>query len=281
MKIKYTTQLNAIIRKDELRNLLSEILDNLQFHPNIMDLYTNEYDRNNSRDEISYDKNYFLDNLELEEMNGFSYLRVKELYESDEKYEDSSRFKFNIIFHHDENVQCIFEWMDCLDPLQNFDYILKKNLIHEDNVVYCYSFDGADLIQQILDFDRDVIQPHEFEGNWGKACWRAGYMWIAAPVMFFGSGFFNAISKEKLLSYKYSSEVKIGSISLVKIVLFGLEENPRKFRDRQRSFWVYFELENTIRRFMVLTKSWFKEPLERRAIHKNAKKIKKNIKPRD
>ena len=71
---------------------------------------------------------------------------------------------------------------------------------------------------------------------------------MAAPLMWFGERFYKIIPKDRLVDFSYSSLTIISSIELISIKLFDIYDLPEKQenRQKQKEFWIYFNLNNVI-----------------------------------
>jgi hypothetical protein len=81
---------------------------------------------------------------------------------------------------------------------------------------------GASVTKEFILHDVDISE------NWGRGVNVRGMSFMAAPLMWYGVGFYKVISKEEFLKFNYSILIADSSIQLVHIKLFELYDNPSK-----------------------------------------------------
>jgi len=187
-----------------------------------------------------------------------------------EKYDDSrvdSALTFSFRTEKDEHFalkRSSFSWTS-----GNLEFLLGSKtfagLLANQNLVYCYCFNQDDAYSQshtnrqnpnvgkrgILNNNSGEFILHDVDisQNWGRVLTGRGITLMAAPLMWFGDGFFDIIPKGKLLSFKYSTLVSSPNAECVCTKLFDFYDEPSKpeNRQKQKEFWKFFDLENQMK----------------------------------
>jgi len=266
---------------DALFKAMSDVFDLLGFEPRFMDIYYEGYfDLSNVR----------FDRVKIETHLKEPLTSILIKNELDNAFGNLAWFRLSVddTYHH----KFSFEWSNIgVDFLAGHDYF--KKLVSSEYFICGYYYDGDDLFFQTNktiryhkhlqdsafkttknQFGDLVIDTSE---NWGRSETGAGLVFMAAPLMCYGSGFFEIISKEKLLQFEGAILLRDEGHEMVSIKLFELYELPSKKenREKQEMFWSFFDLRKIIdqynRKNTISEEAWLIIQLQNR----NKKKKKK------
>lgn len=234
-----------------INELLHIALDNIGFNPCYMSIY---YGFNGMVEEVKFDKDLIFSKVN-EELQAIKI--INKIY--DENSADC--FVFNLRIDQTYKTVCL-TWTN-----SDMDFLMEgvlDNFLRFKNFKFCDCSDLRDPSRQSQsnidlfkmyypnvsfktkkgEFGDKIVDTSD---HWGKLIAELGVIFIAAPMMWFGEGYFDIISRKELTSFKYSSKYKDFD-HIVFINLFDLYDNPEKPENRakQKEFWKYFNLEKRI-----------------------------------
>jgi hypothetical protein len=222
--------------KDEIVKLLTTAITSLGFEPHYMSVYFT--DMKTSLDDISFDCDRLF-NL-LKGKSGTVTIN-HQLYD-EEKGETNNWFRLKLVVNSPFGLDtCSFEWSNT-----NLNFLLNGNKIKDSlttpKMIYAYCYDQDDNMNQS---DEDM---GDISNNWGRYVDAKGFIFMAAPLMWFGDEYFKIISKDELLKFDDASLISYSYFDLVHVKLFELYDDPEKPENRakQESFWKSFDLQNRI-----------------------------------
>jgi hypothetical protein len=241
--------------------LLSMAIKVLGFEPRYMNILFDEFSE--SLKDIEFDENYL---FTLLRKTPSSIIIKNKLYEEDNP-QNFCNFSFRITKDEHFSLQsCSLSWLNKnLNFLIDSDYF--KSFLGFENLVYNYCYNQYDCYEQSNtsrrnpDFDKPIkpgestrefiLHDIDISEHWGRVLSIRGMSFMAAPLMWFGEGFYRIISKEKLLKFKYASLASPPSFNLVHVKLFELYDDPSKGenRNKQKEFWNFFDLQNRIKQY--------------------------------
>lgn len=264
----YCCELYLKIKFDLIPDLLSNVINLLDFEPIKMDIFHNEFKK--SKERIAYEKEYILKNLSKSEVDGG--ITSVSLYDNNSTYENTTPFfRFGIFDTtlNEELVNCTFEWVayQNLDWLIKDEFILNKLLQEGVKLVYLVAYDQLDVAQETRESKENIGFSSKLfsKKNWGKEENVKGFAFIAAPLMYFGNAYDKVISIDDLKSYKRASTIKINDSEIIKIEIFPLYSNPKEYRKAQEDYWKKLNLEKQIKNYRETTKIDFTEFLKIRS----------------
>lgn len=233
----------------ELIRLTEKCLEIMDFPPKLMTIYG--YEKNEAKD-IPYERSILLKSIKN---------RATSITIQNQEYDSSlseTLVWFRITIDQSYFFNWSFEWNNISLPFLN-EHTLFDNLIKSPKFICGYYYDYIDVFWQsnkmliyLSNQEReseslkttknqfgDIIL--DTSNNWGRSENAAGIDFMAAPLMWFGSGFFDVISFEKLGMFEKSE--KVGE-NIIFIKLFNIEEDPNSIENRllQKKFWEYFSL---------------------------------------
>lgn len=233
------------LRINFLSVFFERIINSLDFTPNKMDIYYNEF--STPKFFIKYNPK-LLQLLSLAEVDGG--ITSFNLY--DNKYSNENvtpffRAKILDTTFSNNQVICILEWVSYSTLYFNPDiHFLNKYLCNEVKIVFLFAYNQLDVRTGKTNFLKKILN---YESRWGKRVMVNSMPFIAAPVMFYGKEYFRIISKDILLKIPNSQEITIKNQDIVAIKLFGLYENPNLHRDSQKRYWKTTSLSLRIKKY--------------------------------
>lgn len=233
------------LKTDILCDFFEKIIKSLDFTPQKMDVYFNEF--SNPKFFIKYNPQ-LPQLLSLAEVDGG--ITSFSLYDS--KYSNESvtpffRAKILDTTFSNKQVVCILEWVSYSTLYFNPDiHFLNKYLCNEVEIVFLFAYNQLDVRTGKTNFLKKILNS---ESRWGKRVMVNSMPFIAAPVMFYGKEYFRIIPKDILLKNPNSQEITIRNQDIVAIKLFGLYENPNLHRDSQKRYWKTTSLSLRIKKY--------------------------------
>lgn len=235
------------LRINFLSVFFERIINSLDFTPNKMDIYYNEF--STPKFFIKYNPK-LLQLLSLAEVDGG--ITSFNLY--DNKYSNENvipffRAKILDTTFSNNQVICILEWVSY--PTLYFTpniHFLSSYLCDEAKIVFLFAYDQFDVRykSEKTNYIKSLLSP---QLRWRKLVMVKSMPFIAAPVMFFGKEYFSIIPKAILLKVPNSQEFIIKNQDIVAIKLFGLYENPNLHRDSQKRYWKTTSLSLRIKKY--------------------------------
>ena len=250
------------LRINFLSVFLERIINSLDFTPNKMDIFYNEF--STPRFFIKYNPK-LLQLLSLAEVDGG--ITSFNLY--DNKYSNENVTPFFRAKILDTTFSTLY-----FSPNIHF---LSSYLCDEAKIVFLFAYDQFDVRykSEKTNYIKSLLSP---QLRWGKLVMVKSMPFIAAPVMFFGKEYFSIIPKEILLKVPNSQEFIINGQDVISIKLFDLYENPNHHRDSQKKYWKKTSMSKRIEKYQ---ENVFSED----AITQNKKRYKKmkegNVKKRN
>lgn len=247
---KYSCTLFIKYNHDELLSFIKGALINLGFPASLLYIKTEQ-----SEDEIPFNEN----DLFVAVAN-----RATMIWIMNKEYDENEDFYwFKSVVDESYNVLKL-EWRN-----SNLDFLLSKDVLsyitQSKNFISGYFYDVYDEREQSLeekqsiqttdelnpDNWKQVFEKIDISNNWGRSIDVCGLKFMAAPQMWFGETYFNIISLEKLIKFKYSSLIKYENANMVSIRLFDISDQPSnpENRKRQQEYWDFFDLKNIINRY--------------------------------
>jgi hypothetical protein len=252
--------------KDEMMHLSSIALKLLGFEPKYMNVFVSE---NEILDDVEFNEillfellskgasGILLKNQLYDETNTTLWFRIS----IDEQYYNVFSFQWsnssldflinNLLFEKFYNSRNFISGY-CYDQNDNF-------LQSTEDIAYYKSQLGSSIVKiKKNQFNDDVIDISE---NWGRSERVCGIEFMAAPIMWFGLPFFDVISKQNLLNYKYAKSMT----EVVCVKHFDLKDLPsdKVNRSKQKEFWQFFDLKNIILKYKkshsIDLDNWVKE----------------------
>ena len=229
MNIQYICELYFDKMKSDRQELMKLALQGLGFTPNIMSIHVT---MNEMYEEVSYDEDLLLSILLK---NTDSRIKIAQhLYDENTV---NSWFRLSEM----EGNFFSLRWSN-----ENLDFLLAENIpqfLKTDGFAAGYVFNNQDAWQQSREAkDNSNLRSTDFPGQFKYVC---GMQFMAAPLMWFGNGFFEIVSKNKLIKFSQAREI---NSDIVEVRLFDIYESPQKAENRisQRDFWSFFDLDKVV-----------------------------------
>lgn len=255
--MKYTCKLYLKSRSDLTKDLVKKVISNLDFAPNKMDVFFNEYSL--PKESIPFDEHFLLDNLSVEEMKGVTSFSLYNKEYCNENITPFFRFKLSHV-KNSPNVKCDLEWIAYPEIK---DHLLlendnMKNILNNSSLIYCYYYNQGDVWEQ-------TNQEINNENCWGKRLVVKGFDFMAAPLMYFGEECNDAIPFNTISSFSLTEKKQINSKEILKVSLFGIHEAPEKNRKNQKNYWEDLGLKSLSDKYKEKNKIDFTAFLKKRA----------------
>lgn len=248
----------------------------LGFTPSQMNI---NFDTGKSLLDIKYDGSKLLKNISNNCVTAFT---LKNQNNSTEDRTDLKWFRFQADYLYVKVLSTEWNNIDVYSLIENDEFM---KLISLPSFICGFAYDSDDAFMQsntILnlyepkspsdtpktkknDLNQIVVDTSE---NWGRIERTLGIDFMAAPLMWFGSPFFDLIDREKLLKFPYSVVLK--SLDLVFVKLYEVTDSPQMDKNRacQERFWRFFDLVNVIENYKQKIKidpeEWLKNKLKSR-----------------
>lgn len=235
------------LKTDYLSVFFDRIIKSLNFTPNKMDVYYNEF----SSPKLFIQYNTQLPHLlSIAEVDG----GITSFCLYDSKYSNKNitpffRAKILDTTFSNEQVECILEWVSY--PSLYFDpdiHFLNKYLCDKVNLIFLYAYDQIDGITKEKTYCLKKLLNLR-SSKWGKRVMVGNMPFIAAPVMYYGKEYFRIIPKDILLKVQNSSVITINGQEIVAVKLFDLYENPNLHRASQKNYWRVTALSQRIKKY--------------------------------
>lgn len=230
-----------------LRDFFDRIINTLNFTPDKMDVYYNEFSV--PKLFVKYDPK-LTQHLSSVEVDGG--ITAFSLYDSEYTNENVTPFfraKILDTTFTDEQVVCMFEWVSYSTLYFNPDvHFLDKYLCDDVKIFFLFAYNQFDVKAgcEKTSFLKTLMKPRS---RWGKMVMVNSMPFVAAPVMFLGKDYFGIIHKEALLKAPNSQEIMVKGQEVVSVKLFGLDENPNLHRDIQKKYWKATSLSHCIKKY--------------------------------
>lgn len=233
MSTNYICELYYGNEKLNWQELMRISLDNLGFVPGIMTIY--QADR--MLEEVDFNESLL---LSLESQKDIPEVTLRA--HSYDETQDNPWFRIG----SSDGKFVSLKWSNT-----NLDFLLKAYILgflKLKGFTAGYAFENNDVWEQ------NAKASEQGRSNFtlfpGQFIYTCGMQFMAAPLMWFGTAFFELVSKQELLKFPgaYVNDV---SNDIVCIRLFDLYDDPckDKNRDRQKQFWSFFELEKIISQY--------------------------------
>lgn len=274
---RYSCSILYSFNENNFLNFFSSALETLGFEPAYMTVYFDEF--TNPLEDIRYDKNHV---IKLLGKKPTTITLKNKIYDPDENTSGYCWFRFKLILDNPYKEEfCSLEWsnnsLDFLFRSKEFNYFLESK-----SLIYCYCYNQEDCMKQS---NTSIINP-EFEKpqaanskqqefilkdainiseHWGRYIKALEFVFMAAPLMWFGEEYFKIIPQEKLLKFAGASLINFSTYNLVHVKLFDLYDDPEKTmnRQRQKEFWETFSLQNKAEQYKeerpIDFIAWYKE----------------------
>lgn len=197
---------------NSLCDFFNKIINSLNFTPNKMDVYYNEF--STPKFFIKYNSNLpqLLSSSEVD--GGITSFSLYDSRYSNENVSPFFRAKILDTTFSNKQVVCILEWVSYPTLYFNPDFHFLSNfLCDEAKIIFLFAYNQFDAGTGIekTNFLKTLLHP---QSRWGKKEIVRNMPFIAAPVMFFGKEYFSIIPKEILLKVPNSQEIIINGQKL-------------------------------------------------------------------
>lgn len=231
--------------------ILSEFFDNiiksLDFKPDKMDIYYNEF--STPKFFIKYNSN-LLNALSLSELDGgvTSFSLYDNRY-TNERITPFFRVKILDTTFSNKQVVCLFEWVSYSKLYFDLDVLFLSNYLSDEaKIIFLIAYNQLDGIAGIekQNYFKRIFSS---QAKWGKRIFFNSIPFIAAPVMFFGNEYYSIIPKDVLLKVPNSQELIVKGQEVIAIRLFDLYDNPNLHRNTQKKYWQITSLSQRIKKY--------------------------------
>lgn len=235
------------LKTEILSVFFDNIIKSLDFKPDKMDIYYNEFSTPKSF--IKYNSN-LLNALFLSELDGgvTSFSLYDNRY-TNERITPFFRVKILDTTFSNKQVVCLFEWVSYSKLYFDLDVLFLSNYLSDEaKILFLIAYNQLDGIAG--------IEKHNYfkrifssQAKWGKRIFINSIPFIAAPVMFFGNEYYSIIPKDVLLKVPNSQELIVRGQEVIAIRLFDLYDNPNLHRNTQKKYWQITSLSQRIKKY--------------------------------
>ena len=223
------------------------IIKSLDFKPDKMDIYYNEFSTPKSF--IKYNSN-LLNALSLSELDGgvTSFSLYDNRY-TNERITPFFRVKILDTTFSNKQVVCLFEWVSYSKLYFDLDVLFLSNYLSDEaKIIFLIAYNQLDGIAGIekQNYFKRIFSS---QAKWGKRIFVNSIPFIAAPVMFFGNEYYSIIPKDVLLKVPNSQELIVRGQEVIAIRLFDLYDNPNLHRNTQKKYWQITSLSQRIKKY--------------------------------
>lgn len=235
------------LKTEILSVFFDNIIKSLDFKPDKMDIYYNEF--STPKAFIKYNPN-LLNVLSLSELDGgvTSFSLYDNRY-TNERITPFFRVKILDTTFSNKQVVCLFEWVSYSKLYFNLDVLFLSNYLSDEaKIIFLIAYNQLDGIAGIekQNYFKRIFSS---QAKWGKRIIINSIPFIAAPVMFFGNEYYSIIPKDVLLKVPSSQELIVGGQEVVAIRLFDLYDNPNLHRNTQKKYWKTTSLSQRIKKY--------------------------------
>ena len=216
------------LKTEILSVFFDNIIKSLDFKPDKMDIYYNEFSTPKSF--IKYNSN-LLNALSLSELDGgvTSFSLYDNRY-TNERITPFFRVKILDTTFSNKQVVCFFEWVSYSKLYFDLDVLFLSNYLSDEaKIIFLIAYNQLDGIAGIekQNYFKRIFSS---QAKWGKRIFVNSIPFIAAPVMFFGNEYYSIIPKDVLLKVPNSQELIVKGQEVIAIRLFDLYDNPNLHR---------------------------------------------------
>ncbi len=257
--MKFTCDLNVIVGKKQLNDLVLSVIRNLDFSPSKMYLSYNEFKK--PKEDIRFDLDFIMADLSFEEMKGITAFSLYDEFYHSENVTPFFRFRISHLEEDVGRVKCSMEWIaySSIDDGMLLEKERMSEILSKSSLIYCYYYEQSDVWEQS---NMDIN-----DNSWGRCLTIKGFDFMAAPLMYFGQECNDAIPFEKLSNYSKSEKIVIYNSEIIKIMLFDIHDMPSKLSNRkaQEDFWKEMNLVKLAKEYEDKNKIDFTAFLKNRA----------------
>lgn len=235
------------LKTEILSVFFDNIIKSLDFKPDKMDIYYNEFSTPKSF--IKYNSN-LLNALSLSELDGgvTSFSLYDNRY-TNERITPFFRVKILDTTFSNKQVVCLFEWVSYSKLYFDLDVLFLSNYLSDEaKIIFLIAYNQLDGIAGIekQNYFKRIFSS---QAKWGKRIFVNSIPFIAAPVMFFGNEYYSIIPKDVLLKVPNSQELIVRGQEVIAIRLFDLYDNPNLHRNTQKKYWQITSLSQRIKKY--------------------------------
>lgn len=235
------------LKTEILSVFFDNIIKSLDFKPDKMDIYYNEFSTPKSF--IKYNSN-LLNALSLSELDGgvTSFSLYDNRY-TNERITPFFRVKILDTTFSNKQVVCLFEWVSYSKLYFDLDVLFLSNYLSDEaKIIFLIAYNQLDGIAGIekQNYFKRIFSS---QAKWGKRIFVNSIPFIAAPVMFFGNEYYSIIPKDVLLKVPNSQELIVKGQEVIAIRLFDLYDNPNLHRNTQKKYWQITSLSQRIKKY--------------------------------
>lgn len=235
------------LKTEILSVFFDNIIKSLDFKPDKMDIYYNEFSTPKSF--IKYNSN-LLNALSLSELDGgvTSFSLYDNRY-TNERITPFFRVKILDTTFSNKQVVCLFEWVSYSKLYFDLDVLFLSNYLSDEaRIIFLIAYNQLDGIAGIekQNYFKRIFSS---QAKWGKRIFVNSIPFIAAPVMFFGNEYYSIIPKDVLLKVPNSQELIVKGQEVIAIRLFDLYDNPNLHRNTQKKYWQITSLSQRIKKY--------------------------------
>lgn len=235
------------LKTEILSVFFDNIIKSLDFKPDKMDIYYNEF--STPKFFIKYNSN-LLNALSLSELDGgvTSFSLYDNRY-TNERITPFFRVKILDTTFSNKQVVCLFEWVSYSKLYFDLDVLFLSNYLSDEaKIIFLIAYNQLDGIAGIekQNYFKRIFSS---QAKWGKRIFVNSIPFIAAPVMFFGNEYYSIIPKDVLLKVPNSQELIVKGQEVIAIRLFDLYDNPNLHRNTQKKYWQITSLSQRIKKY--------------------------------
>lgn len=235
------------LKTEILSVFFDNIIKSLDFKPDKMDIYYNEF--STPKFFIKYNSN-LLNALSLSELDGgvTSFSLYDNRY-TNERITPFFRVKILDTTFSNKQVVCLFEWVSYSKLYFDLDVLFLSNYLSDEaKIIFLIAYNQLDGIAGIekQNYFKRIFSS---QAKWGKRIFVNSIPFIAAPVMFFGNEYYSIIPKDVLLKVPNSQELIVRGQEVIAIRLFDLYDNPNLHRNTQKKYWQITSLSQRIKKY--------------------------------
>lgn len=235
-----------LLKVNSLSIFFDRMISSLNFTPNKMDVYYNEFFTPKFLVKYNPQLPHLLSKAEVD--GGITSFSLYDSKYSNERVTPFFRAKILDTTFSNEQVVCVLEWVSYPTLYFNPDTHFLNNCLCDDvKLIFLFAYNQLDIRTAVqTNYLKKLLNPRL---RWGKMVMIKDLPFIAAPVMFFGKEYFSIIPKEILLKVPNSQEIAIKEQELIAIKLFELYDNPNRHREFQKKYWKVTSLSRRIKEY--------------------------------
>lgn len=182
-----------LLKVNSLSVFFDRMISSLNFTPNKMDVYYNEFLPQKFLVKYNPQLPHLLSKAEVD--GGITSFSLYDSKYSNERVTPFFRAKILDTTFSNEQVVCVLEWVSYPTLYFNPDTHFLNNCLCDDvKLIFLFAYNQLDIRTAVqTNYLKKLLNPRL---RWGKMVMIKDFPFIAAPVMFFGKDYFSIIPKK-------------------------------------------------------------------------------------